>query len=219
MRRRTKERRGAKPKSETIRSARIERLIEIVDFAQLETDPQTLYREARNLRSKIATNWSETTFTLDPEGLAKVLALQERLRNKLVEIASGKGSTTGWEWKLPAVARRVVRYRRDYVGQYFGAFDEMLENDVADAVLRAGAARVRQCLEPGCGRLHVKSRRSEYCAEHGKGRARSIRYRERINERLSAEEKRERRRRYYLAHLKKHNPARYRHLIRREEKP
>jgi hypothetical protein len=219
MQRRTKEKRRAKPKTVSMQSARIDRLIEIVDFAQLETDPYTLFEEARELRTKIATLPSKTTFTLDPEGLVKIVALQGRLRSKLIEIASGKGSATDWEWKPPAVARRVFRNGRDYVAQYFGAFDEMLDNDVLDAVLRAGTSLLRQCLQPGCGKFYVKLRRSEYCAEHGKGRARSIRYRASINVKLSAEEKRERRRRYYLAHLKKHNPARYRHLIRQEMKP
>src|ERR1700730_13839925 len=116
MRKRTRRRRDAKRKSETARSvqsARIERLVEIVDFVQLETDPDTLFRAAKSLRQRIATPWSETIFTLDQEGLAKTVALQKELRTRLEELASGESSESGWE--LPAVKRRIVRYGREYV--------------------------------------------------------------------------------------------------------
>jgi len=69
--------------------------------------------------------------------------------------------------------------------------------------------RITRCIVPGCPAPLVERKRGRYCAEHGSGRNRSRRY----LEKATPEQRRQNRRRLYVAWLKEHQSERYWELL------
>jgi hypothetical protein len=69
--------------------------------------------------------------------------------------------------------------------------------------------RVTRCIVPGCPAPLVGRKGGRYCAEHGSGKSRSRRH----LEKLTPVQRRQNRRRLYVASLKEHQPTRYWELL------
>jgi hypothetical protein len=69
--------------------------------------------------------------------------------------------------------------------------------------------RITRCIVPGCPAALVGRKSGRYCAEHGSAKARAMR----CVEKLTPEERRERRRKLYLQWNRINRPEHYRELL------
>jgi predicted RNA-binding Zn ribbon-like protein len=213
---RTKRSNGVAPKKpprteqrRRARAWRIENLVRVINLAYGDHDPDAIYEEARRLHQRMARPW---TSTIGPPGnpAEAIIEMRSALREGLETIT--RAGDYDDVWTLPEVGRYVTKSRDGYLGIHDGRFDKVFLHECADLVTGPEGHRLKRCSEEGCGRLFVQQKRGVYCEQHGSSGARSERYRQRLE--LTPEEKRERRRRYYLASLKKHDPARWRHKVK-----
>jgi hypothetical protein len=79
-------------------------------------------------------------------------------------------------------------------------------------LMRSEGKLISKCARNGCGTLFLRSRRARYCGERCAQMVEAERARARRKE-TSPQQRKARRRRYYLARLKRYDPARWRHLI------
>jgi hypothetical protein len=84
-------------------------------------------------------------------------------------------------------------------------------------LMRREGKLISKCARNGCGTLFLRARRARYCGKRCARMVEAERARARRKE-ISPQQRKARRRRYYLARLKKYDPARWRHLMEIEKR-
>lgn len=198
-----KAKRHTKPESR--RQVQIALLNEILRFAFSDAPPETLVDEAKALYSRMAL-WGTVTWPWEAPELMK--RAQGSLRGNLIGLAN----SPDWAWELPPIGREVTKIGIAYHSCPDGRCDEAFLHAAADQLCGPEGWRLKVCAVSECATLLIQNRQGRYCDAHADIRARQARYRKS----LCAKEKSARRRKYYLNHLKKHDPDRWKHLVRRE---
>ncbi len=196
------------------REWRVEFLDRWVRFAfDASDDAKHLADELTHLVRHTLRGWRMTR----SEALDDLRWAQGRIKAAFSTIADGKE----WSQSISEIAQAdpqltyyVVKGSTGTAAQWEGHSNAIVLKALEEIFLSPEASRIMRCAEKGCDAVFIRRKQGKYCDEHGSSGTRSERYREQ----LTPEEKRDRRHRYYLAALKRKDPAAWRHLISREKK-
>jgi predicted RNA-binding Zn ribbon-like protein len=106
----------------------------------------------------------------------------------------------------PALTMYVTKGKTGTTTSYYGNLKAIGLLAIQALARHPAVLRFKRCEEKSCSTIFAQRKRGKYCDEHGSAASRSRRhYRS-----LDADQKREKRRAYYLNWMKTHEPRRYR---------